>query len=229
MGKELTPELLEKITNNYLYSDVSIYNFIFNFLLTLILTFIVSFIYRRYGRSFSNRKEFSNLFPLLGLATFFIITVVKSSLALSLGLVGALSIVRFRAAIKDPEELIYLFIAISIGLGLGANQVIISIFTIIGICFYIFLREKINSKNEAKQINLLISYPKSSNIDFDELTEYIMQYNNQLILNRYIQDKNGTQIYLKLGSIEFDTLRSLQKVLFERYKDIEFDFMDNNE
>ena len=56
-----------------------------------------------------------------------------------------------------------------------------------------------------------------------------MKYNNQLVLNRYIQDKNGTQIYLKLGSIEFDKLRSLQKALFERYKDIEFDFMDNHE
>jgi len=48
--------------------------------------------------------------------------VVKSSIALSLGLVGALSIVRFRTPIKEPEELAFLFLAISIGLGLGANQ-----------------------------------------------------------------------------------------------------------
>jgi uncharacterized membrane protein YhiD involved in acid resistance len=48
--------------------------------------------------------------------------VVKSSLALSLGLVGALSIVRFRTPIKEPEELAYLFIAIAMGLGLGADQ-----------------------------------------------------------------------------------------------------------
>jgi uncharacterized membrane protein YhiD involved in acid resistance len=47
---------------------------------------------------------------------------VKSSLALSLGLVGALSIVRFRTPIKEPEELAYLFIAIAMGLGLGADQ-----------------------------------------------------------------------------------------------------------
>jgi len=47
---------------------------------------------------------------------------VKSSLALALGLVGALSIVRFRTPIKEPEELAYLFLAIAIGLGLGADQ-----------------------------------------------------------------------------------------------------------
>ena len=58
------------------------------------------------------------------LTTILIITVVKSSLALSLGLVGALSIVRFRTPIKEPEELAYLFISIAMGLGLGADQTI---------------------------------------------------------------------------------------------------------
>ena len=56
-------------------------------------------------------------------ASHLIITVIKSSIALSLGLVGALSIIRFRTPIKEPEELAYIFIAVAIGLGLGANQV----------------------------------------------------------------------------------------------------------
>ena len=48
--------------------------------------------------------------------------IVKNSIALSLGLVGALSIVRFRAAIKEPEELTYLFLVIATGLGTGSGQ-----------------------------------------------------------------------------------------------------------
>ena len=60
------------------------------------------------------------------------ITIVKSSLALSLGLVGALSIVRFRAAIKEPEELVYLFLIIATGLGCGAGQIKL---TAVGIIF----------------------------------------------------------------------------------------------
>ena len=48
------------------------------------------------------------------------------TMALSLGLVGALSIIRFRAAIKEPEELSYLFLAISVGLGFGAEQTVIT-------------------------------------------------------------------------------------------------------
>ena len=59
-------------------------------------------------------------------ATVVVISIVKSSLALSLGLVGALSIVRFRSAIKEPEELAYLFLSIGIGLGLGAGQRVVT-------------------------------------------------------------------------------------------------------
>jgi protein-S-isoprenylcysteine O-methyltransferase Ste14 len=95
--------------------------FIVNLLLTGVLAVIVSQIYVRYGTSLSNRRLFARNFMLISMTTMLIITIVKSSLALSLGLVGALSIVRFRAAIKEPEELAYLFICIAIGLGFGAN------------------------------------------------------------------------------------------------------------
>jgi hypothetical protein len=90
----------------------------------LILSLILRWHFQRFGSTLSNRAEFSQVFPFIVLTTIFIITVVKSSLALSLGLVGALSIVRFRTPIKEPEELAYLFMAIAIGLGLGADQVI---------------------------------------------------------------------------------------------------------
>jgi len=90
----------------------------------LILSLALRWHFQRFGSTLSNRAEFAQVFPFIVLTTIFIITVVKSSLALSLGLVGALSIVRFRTPIKEPEELAYLFMAIAIGLGLGADQVI---------------------------------------------------------------------------------------------------------
>lgn len=89
-----------------------------------VLAVILRWHFERFGSTLSNRSEFAQVFPLIVLTTVLIITVVKSSLALSLGLVGALSIVRFRTPIKEPEELAYLFIAIGIGLGLGADQII---------------------------------------------------------------------------------------------------------
>jgi len=103
-------------------APISLPSMVFNMLLGLALSTISAIFYSRYGNSLSNRSKFAPILPLLTLITSLIIVIIKSSLALSLGLVGALSIVRFRTAIKDPEELIYLFFSIAIGLGMGAEQ-----------------------------------------------------------------------------------------------------------
>ena len=102
--------------------STSLANVVLNLTVGLILALVVAWYYEHYGQSLSNRRKFAQLLPVLTLTTALIITIVKSSLALSLGLVGALSIVRFRTAIKEPEELLFLFIAITIGLGVGADQ-----------------------------------------------------------------------------------------------------------
>ena len=94
-----------------------------NLLLGGALTTALAWHHVHFGRTLANRRAFAGNLMFIGLTTVLIISIVKSSLALSLGLVGALSIVRFRTPIKEPEELAYLFMAIAIGLGLGANQV----------------------------------------------------------------------------------------------------------
>lgn len=82
----------------------------------------IRWLFRRFSATPSDSDSVTRVFPLLTLVTTGVIAVVKSSLALSLGLVGALSIVRFRAAIKEPEELVYLFLCIAVGLSLGSEQ-----------------------------------------------------------------------------------------------------------
>jgi hypothetical protein len=85
------------------------------------------FLYLKCSSSASDTDSITRTFPLLLMVTTAVISVVKSSLALSLGLVGALSIVRFRAAIKEPEELVYLFLCIAVGLALGAEQPLLAV------------------------------------------------------------------------------------------------------
>jgi len=99
-----------------------------NMVLAAVLATVLARVYVRFGTSLSNRSSFARNFVLLATTTALIITIVKASLALSLGLVGALSIVRFRSAIKEPEELTYLFLCIAIGLGFGADQTLGTIF-----------------------------------------------------------------------------------------------------
>ena len=97
----------------------------------------VRLLYRKFGASPSDAESITRVFPLLTLVTIGVISVVKSSMALSLGLVGALSIVSFRTAIKEPEELVYLFLCIGIGLGLGAGQPLLALSLVLVATVYI--------------------------------------------------------------------------------------------
>jgi ABC-type branched-subunit amino acid transport system permease subunit len=88
---------------------VYLMQFVINLIIAALLAHFLKKIYIRYGKAVSNRARFASNFFLMVTTTMLIISIVKSSLALSLGLVGALSIVRFRTAIKEPEELAVLF------------------------------------------------------------------------------------------------------------------------
>ena len=108
-------------------------------------------LYKRLGTSISNRDNFSGVFPMLTMVTVVIIFVVKSSLALSLGLVGALSIVRFRAAIKTSEELVYLFLCIGVGLALGAEHRLLAAVAVVIVTIFVvgrrFLGRSVSRQN----------------------------------------------------------------------------------
>ena len=118
--------IFDSIITNF-ETDIPLLDFTFKFLLTCLLSWTISTIYKFYSTVLSNKKNFSNNLIIVSTTTMLIISIVKSSLALSLGLVGALSIIRFRTAIKEPEELSYLFIAIALGLGIGADQIFVTI------------------------------------------------------------------------------------------------------
>jgi hypothetical protein len=127
--------------------------------LGLVLSLILRWHFQRFGSTLSNRAEFAQVFPFLVMTIILIITVVKSSLALSLGLVGALSIVRFRTPIKEPEELAYLFMAIAIGLGLGADQFIATTTAAVIILVSVGALRWSQNGNESKNLYLSIDFP----------------------------------------------------------------------
>ena len=114
----------EELQNLLLLSAerLTILEVLFNFIVCIISTYLLMYVYNRNAQTVTNRKIFSRIFPLYSIAIFAIITVIQSSIALSLGLVGALSIIRFRTAIKEPEQLIYLLMSTGIAIGAAAGQ-----------------------------------------------------------------------------------------------------------
>ncbi len=93
-----------------------------NTAMVLLLSQLLGWHFIRYSRVMSNRRKFARVLVFVAVTTLLVISVVKTSLALSLGLVGALSVIRFRTPVKETEELAYIFLAIAVGIGIGANQ-----------------------------------------------------------------------------------------------------------
>jgi len=171
-------------------STINIWHFLLNVLVVTVIAYIIKVFYIKYGRAISNREKFSNNFIPLALSTLLIITVIKSSVALSLGLVGALSIVRFRAAIKDPEELTYLFLIIGLGLIGGANKPLLALVSFSIFLPLLYLNNRMRTKRNiiADKASLHIS---SKAIKITELTELIAPYTKYLQLMRTDQGPKG--------------------------------------
>ena len=188
-------------------------SFLLSLIAATVLSLLIQFFYVRYASTLSNKFEFSKNFVILGITTTIVITIVKSSLALSLGLVGALSIVRFRAAIKEPEELIFLFLIIATGLGCGAGQLKI---TSIGIAFSlaaIFIYSQFYKKNKLKYseiLNLAVIKNKSmGEKEINELITEMKKYVNQIELISLSKSKDNTTINFDLKTKDFSKLNRL--------------------
>lgn len=170
-------------------APISLLSLIINLVVGVGLSVALRWHFRVFGSTLSNREEFAQVFPFILLTTVLIITVVKSSLALSLGLVGALSIVRFRTPIKEPEELAYLFIAIAMGLGLGAGQTIVTIVAGLLILTVMALLKWSRAEHVNKNLYLSIDWrgdiDKQSQAYLAQLDEVIDKHAHRSDLRRY--------------------------------------------
>jgi len=204
-------------------------SFLVNVVLAIVLSSILSKFFLVYGNSYSDRKPLANTFVVLTLTTLFVISVVKSSLALSLGLVGALSIVRFRTPIKEPEELVYIFISIAIGLGLGANNRGVTIIMVSAILLFIFWKNNHKESFEKENITLVIEHQDSSNeIRIDDLISIIKKYSNRVELSRF-QTSTGlfeVQLYIEIGN--YLDIEKIRKDLLRHKENLELTFVDRS-
>lgn len=168
--------ILQKLQEQYVNefnANIPLDEFLLNIIVVAILVSLLRIFYIRYGNSLSNRSKFAANFLPLALATLLVIMIVKSSIALSLGLVGALSIVRFRAAIKDPEELTYLFFVIGIGLAGGANQPILAVISFLVIISLLFINKLMTNKVSFKNENRMFVNIQTDEKDLKKITSIL--------------------------------------------------------
>jgi len=201
-------------------------DFLINAGLIIILTIILELTYRKCGKTLSNRRMFAGNFILLGFTTMLIISIVKSSLALSLGLVGALSIVRFRAAIKEPEELAYLFFTIATGLGLGANMRLITTVAFLIMIALIWIRYVVDGK--VKTHNLFFTVTgNAAEVNLTKISEVVTKYFGMHDLKRFDEQDEKIEASFMIEATKTDSIEQCKKELQEVSKNIRVSFIDS--
>ena len=213
-------------------SPLSVALLLLNLGIGVLLSLVVRWHFNRFGSTLSNREEFAQVFPFVSLTTILIITVVKSSLALSLGLVGALSIVRFRTPIKEPEELAYLFISIAVGLGLGANQTIATVIAALFILAVMALLKIRRTGNENKNLFLSIDWQGKGQdppVDFlEKITSIITRHVSVCDVRRFDVRSHSIEATYFLDIDGITELNALTNDLRQEFPSAGVSFIDQN-
>ena len=223
---------MEQKIDLFSQAPLSLTALVINLGVGVFLSLLLRWHFKYFGSTLSNRDEFSQVCPFILLTTILIITVVKSSLALSLGLVGALSIVRFRTPIKEPEELAYLFIAIAMGLGLGADQRIPTL--VAGPLILIVMAVFKWSRKESKKKNLYLSLDWRENPGKTE--NFLTQFNR--VIEKHVLISDLRRMDVREGGLEAtyfidvenqDNLSKLVEDLQKTFSGIGVTFIDQNQ
>ncbi|MBF0382430.1 MAG: DUF4956 domain-containing protein [Magnetococcales bacterium] len=209
-------------------AQISIVEFSTNLLIAFLLSYTVGLVYTHFGQALSNRRAFARNFVVVSMSTMFIITIVKSSLALSLGLVGALSIVRFRTAIKEPEELAHVFLSIAIGLGLGANQTMITVVATLVILAVIILRSRFSPARSDRNLQLIITNNEPDKMGIDDIVKVLKDHCLAVILKRFDEKKGALEAVFIVEISGYDKLIEAKKAIQARSEGAQFTFLDNS-
>lgn len=191
-------------------------------------SFILMFVYKNKANSLSSKIQISMIIPLLSNITFLVILIVKSSLALSLGLVGALSVIRFRTPVKEPEDLAFLFFAIALGIGYGALQIfstsIIFLILILIIWFFLSKRDKTNDKN----FNLVIETDLEKNQKyFDQILNILKENAMDVEIVKIEKKENIIYLFYRVSFGQITNLKNVTKSLDKEFNGIKFSIYEN--
>lgn len=128
----------KSVLNSFTTTDITTTQIAIVLIITLVISLYIFFIYRILNRKNFYNKNFNISLVALALITATIIIAIQSSIVVSLGMVGALSIVRFRTAVKDPLDLVFLFWSLSVGIICGVGLFEVAILSSIVVTMIVF-------------------------------------------------------------------------------------------
>lgn len=182
--------------------DINIYTASFSMLITSFVAFYIFIVYRVLTRKTFYSKSFNISLACIALITSGVILTIQSNIVVSLGMVGALSIVRFRTAVKEPMDLTFLFWAIAAGIicgvGLAEIAIIMSILLTVGIVI-------LNGLPVAKAPLILVV--NSSDIDSEpQIMELVKKHSSNYGIKSRNMTKNNLDLIIELRTGEGSSL-----------------------
>ena len=205
--------------------------FIIGLLLTSILSILIKNIYLSFSNSVSNKSIIANIFPLFSVSIFLIVITIKSSIVLSLGLVGALSIIRFRTAIKEAEQIVYFLILTGISIAVAAGSYLTPFLLVLFIYVYnYYLSTKKNKSVYSINDQIVLTLDKIDNNSIEELIVTLNESNVNVDVQSIIKKDDQTVIVLKLSDFDLTKLSLVEEFLkSNKIKNKEIQFFSSSE
>ena len=192
----------EVFKNKFLnqFTVVSPMEYVMALLFAIAIGLVIYFVYKKAYNGVAYSRNFNMTLILMTLMTTIIIFTITANPVLSLGMVGALSIVRFRTVVKDPVDLMYLFWAISMGIIIGAKQYIFALICAVIVSAFCLIMAKLKDKDQLYLA--IVRYDLSA---ADAVDQAIAKVNGK-VRNR-TASKSGieTIVEVKSGAIEKDS------------------------
>ena len=129
------------------FENLTPWKIVIGLVMGCIVGLIIAFVYKRCYRGVLYSPTFAMTLMMLTLITTPVVMCIKSDIALSMGMVGALSIVRFRTAVKDPMDTAYMFWALTMGILLGAELYVHALAVVLGISIILFVLTFVRFRN----------------------------------------------------------------------------------
>lgn len=158
------------------FASISFTDVLVSIFVAFIVGCIIAFVYKKTFRGVLYSPSFPITLIMLTLITTPVVMCIKSDIALSMGMVGALSIVRFRTAVKDPLDTAYMFWSLTMGILLGAGLFIIAIAVAIILSLFVFVLYLTNFKRPNSYLLVVHCQPHMSIQVEDVLHKFVKQY-----------------------------------------------------
>ncbi len=186
---------------NFINYSLTIGDVLENLLIAFLCTLVISFFYRITYRGPGYSISFINSLVVLGMITAIVIMVIGNNLARAFGLVGAMSIIRFRTAVKETMDIVYIFFSLAIGMSAGVGLHIVAIVGTLFVGSVIVVLSKTNALSMAGEKFLLQFTYAGHEVQekapyYPVLKKYCKQIN---LLNVKSIFNNGTEISYHVG------------------------------